>query len=578
MERKQINMKKIIVGLFFILSFIHEVAAQSFTATVNRNPIPEGETFVLTLDLQDVDTQKTPDLANLPKELTVLSVSNGYHTSIINGKVSKSREWNLVLLPNQRGEVVIPSFELEGYQTQPINIQVTSEDIVATTPKAATSDQPKFKMSSDIDNNSPYVQQQINYRLKIFDAGGLQGEAPYFVSKSDDWIIKSLGEPTVETKVVNGKSLREITFNYALFAQKSGELMIPPVRFNGYYLTKNTRKDPFARFFDEDDFFSGFGLHDVFANKTPVDLTAKAIKVDVRPAPIEGGWWLPAEKVTLSAEFEDPKPQFKVGEAVSRTIYLKAVGVLDNQLPELKFAEVSGLKQYPEKPITEMKVENGKIITLAKIANVYIPSQSGVAVLPEIKVNWFNTLTNQMETAALPEYKIMVAPNAQAPKEELSLSVTSEPVVSETNITPKQVTMAETKENKWMMVFAFCAGILLSIALMMGLSFVKIKSDNHKKIIVSAAKEKDLKKLRDELIAWGSHQFPSRKVANLQDVADIFEMAEFNKELDKIREALYAETATQWNVDEFLNVFNKVEKQAKSKQRTYHEPLPKLYK
>ena len=410
-------MKKIILGLFLILSFMSEVAAQSFTATVNRNPVPEGETFVLTLDLQDVDTQKTPDLSGLSKDLTVLSVSNGYHTSIINGKVSKSREWNLVLLPNQSGDIVIPSFELEGYKTQPINLKVVSGDVAGATPKVATPEQPKFKISGSIDNNSPYVQQQINYRLKIFDAGGLQGEAPYFVTNNDDWVIKSLGEPAVETKIINGRSLREITFNYALFPQKSGDLTVPPVRFNGYYLTKNTRQDPFARFFDEDDFFKGFGLHDVFANKTPVDLTAKAIKVNVHPAPLKDGWWLPAEKVTLSAEFEEPKPQFKVGEAVSRTIYLKAVGVLDNQLPDLRFAEVPGLKQYPEKPITEMKVENGKIVTLAKIANVYIPSQSGSAILPEIKVNWFNTLTNRMHKTQKKMFCLQHWLNRQAPRQ-----------------------------------------------------------------------------------------------------------------------------------------------------------------
>ena len=246
-------------GLIFIsmLMLIKSAAAQSFTATVNRNPVPEGETFVLTLDLQDVDTSKTPDLSKLSQELTVLSVSNGYHTSIINGKVSKSREWNLVLMPNKSGTINIPAFELEGYQTQPIDLQVISGEVAASTPKTAQQETPKFKMSGSIDNEAPYVQQQFNYQLKIYDAGGLQGDAPYFVTNNDDWVIKSLGEPTVETKVINGKSLREITFNYALFAQKSGELTIPPVRFNGYYLTKKTRQDPFARFFDEDDFFAG---------------------------------------------------------------------------------------------------------------------------------------------------------------------------------------------------------------------------------------------------------------------------------------------------------------------------------
>ena len=80
------------------------------------------------------------------------------------------------------------------------------------------------------------------------------------------------------------------------------------------------------------------------------------------------------------------------------------------------------------------------------------------------------------------------------------------------------------------------------------------------------------------MIAWANQHFPSRNVTNLQDVADVFEQTEFNKEMDKIRETLYAETTTQWDAETFLKIFNKVTKQTKAKQRTQHEPLPKLYK
>ncbi|MCQ2740908.1 MAG: BatD family protein [Alphaproteobacteria bacterium] len=269
-------MKKIIVlGLFLIGMSLQYARAQNFVATVNRNPVPEGETFVLTLDLQDVDTQKTPDLSALSKDLTILSISNGYHTSIVNGKVSKSREWNLVMMPNQSGEIEIPEIEVDGYKTHAIKLNVISSDALIQQPQQKVAENnPKFKMTGDIDNSTPFVQQQINYRLKIYDAGGLQGEAPFFVTTNDDWVIKSLGEPKVETKVVNGMSLREIVFDYALFAQKSGDLTIPPVRFNGYYLTKSTRTDPFGRFFDDDDFFVGFCLIDGFANKNQVVLTS----------------------------------------------------------------------------------------------------------------------------------------------------------------------------------------------------------------------------------------------------------------------------------------------------------------
>ena len=575
-------MRNMFWKLFLLLIITNESLAQSFTATVNRNPVPEGETFVLTLNLQDVDTKDTPDLSNLSKDLTVLSISNGYRTSIVNGDVSKSRQWNLVLIPNKNGDISIPSIELEGLKTQPISLQVIpagSEDKLIE-PKSI--DTPKFRIDGKIDNTAPYVGQQVNYQLKIYDGGGLQGEAPFFVTDNDDWTIRSLGDPVIETKVINGKSLREITFNYALFATKSGKLVIPPMRFNGYYLTKNTRQDPFARFFDDDQFFSGFGLHDVFASKTSIVLNTKPIKIDVRPAAVEDGWWLPAKEIKLSAEFDNKHPQFKVGEAVSRTIYIKAVGVLDTQLPEITFAKVDGVKQYPEKPLTEMKIENGNVVSLAKISNVYIPEKSGEIILPEIKLDWFNTVTNTREVAVIPEYRVSVSGPS---KIEVAKQVVDTDIIASNNelsqTAPQSVEIIEDVNNNkviWLLIGAFIGGIIITLVLIKIFSYLTKISDNQKKSVISAAKNKDLHVLKDELLIWAREMFPRHHINNLQDIADAVNLQVFNKELDKIRETLYADNEKNWDEKAFLDVFCKIACQLKKRKKTINEPLPKLYK
>ena len=575
-------MRSLIFGLFLLLTVTVDVSAQNFTATINRNPIPEGETIVLTLNLQDVDTKATPDLSTLSKDLTVLSISNGYRTSIINGKVSKSRQWNLVLIPNKIGDIIIPAVELEGLKTEPISLKVVPSGTENQLVKSQTVDSPKFKMSGQVDNMNPYIGQQINYQVKIYDGGGLQGDAPFFVTNNDDWTIRNLGDPTIETKVINGKSLREITFNYALFASKSGELVIPPVRFNGYYLTKNTRQDPFARFFDDDQFFTGFGLNDVFASKTPVSLNTKPLNVNVQPATVKDGWWLPAKELKLSAEFNNQYPQFKVGEAVSRTIYVKAVGVLDTQLPEINFAKVDGIKQYPEKPITEMKVENGDVVSLATISNVYIPEKGGDLVLPAISINWFNTITNTSETAVIPEYKISVKGTSESNSHKQAIQPSNIASTNDTSSVGSQpVEIVETINNSniiWLLLGSFVGGIIITLFLIKLFSLLTKTSDNNKKSVISAAKAKDLHILKDELLVWARENFPRHQINNLQDVADAVNVQSFNKELDKIRETLYADNEKNWDEKTFLDVFCKITCQLKKRKKTIHEPLPKLYK
>lgn len=569
-------MKKIFFISLLLLLISKGALAQSFDATVNRNVVPEGETFVLTLDLKDVDTSSSPDLNALNDNFMVLSVSNSYRTNIVNSEVSKSRQWNLVMIPKKSGEIIIPEIELSGYKTKPITLKVTTAAEENKLIKSEDVNSPKFKITGSIDNNNPYVQEQINYRLKIYDIGGLQGSAPNFATNNDDWIIRILGEPKIENKIINGKTLREITFDYALFPQKSGELIIPPVQFNGYYLTKSTRTDPFARFFEEDDFFAGFGMNTVFANKNPVVLNTKPIKVNVKPALDGAKWWLPAKDVKLSAEFNDTNMQFKVGEPVSRTIYMKATGVLDTNLPEIDFASVNDVKQYPEKPITEMSVNNDNIVSLSKISNVYIPLNTGEVILPQIDVKWFNTTTNTFETASIPEYKI----NVGGVKDIVSndeVKVTSG--VSAPKQQPKVEVINKVDNSKIiiLLIVAFFGGILVALLLMKLIMMSNMKISN-KKSIINAAKAKNLRLLRDELIAWAQHYFPDHQIANLQDVSDIFDSSVFNRELDKIRETLYANTEKDWDEKVFLDVFCKMCKSVKKQAKKIKDPLPKLYK
>ena len=120
-------------------------------------------------------------------------------------------------------------------------------------------------------------------------------------------------------------------------------------------------------------------------------------------------------------------------------------------------------------------------------------------------------------------------------------------------------------------------GILITLALLKLYSLFSNRKNNKKSVIL-AAKAKDLRLLRDELIVWGQSHFPKRQIANLQDVADIFNSPAFNKELDKIREALYADNAKDWNSTEFIEIFCKLCKQIKKHRKKDEDILPKLYK
>ncbi len=553
--------------------------AQSFTATVNRNQIPEGETFLLTLSLSGAKTNSSPDLSVLNQDFTTYSVSNALQTNIINGKVDQSQQWNLVLMPNKTGSLSIPSIKLDSYATQPITLEVRPAGSEINTPSAGGTQPGKFAIAGKINNKNPYVQEQIIYTLKLTDRGGLQGEAPYFESEDDGaWIIKSLGAPEIHSQIVNGQTIRELIFKYALFPQKSGKLQVPAAKFRGFYLTKETRNDPFGRFFNDDIFLGGFGMTDVFATKNPIFLSTKPIDINVKPAAeTAGDWWLPAQDVRLHAQFDAGKPEFKVGEAVTRTVYLQATGVIDSQLPEVDFPQAAGLKQYPEKPEFSMKVQNGQVIATEKIANVYIPGESGELTLPAVSVPWFNVKTNQPEIARIPEQKIIVGGSA-APA--LPPAAAPAPTVSAGN---SQTASPLTQSRIYaLLAAAFVFGLVFCFLLMRFFAGRKphaaaMPSINPQKDIPAAARAKDLRRLRDALLLWAQDRYPDERIFNLSDVKRLVHTQIFSCELEKIDEALYSKSDAEWNPDLFLKAFYTVNRM-KIRRKKEDAPLPGLYK
>lgn len=183
--------------------------AESFEARVNRTEIPEGETFLLSLDF-DGQSSDSPNLSALDKDFTVYSVSNAYRTNIINNTITQTRQWNLVLMPKNSGALTIPSLKLGNLETNPLQIKVVPSGQTAASNTEKAEGEPRFKMAATVDNKMPYVQQQVNYTLTLYDTGGLQGEEPLFLTTNEDWIIKSLGAPKISNKVIGGRNIREI--------------------------------------------------------------------------------------------------------------------------------------------------------------------------------------------------------------------------------------------------------------------------------------------------------------------------------------------------------------------------------
>ena len=581
-------MKKLFLFVVMVNMWLMSTAsAASLTAKVNRNPVPAGEIFVLSLEYDGDPGSQRPDFSELEKKFTVSMISNSYRGTYSNGRMKKTYIWEVSLSAEKVGTIEIPSLSVGGAQSQPIKLRVVAADEAA----AANANQgPKFSVSRSISNPNPFVQQQINYSFKIKSSVPLQGTAPQFMaSNTDDWTIRALGDPVVKSVLNNGVEEKEITFNYALFPQKSGKLIIPEVVFNGYYVSddrQNSMSNLLSAFGGLSD--SAFGL-DMFGRKIPVNLKARAISMEVKKIPEEnnGNWWLPAKKVEIYSDWQQKLPDFKSGEAVAREIYLRVTGVIDSQLPQIQIAEVDGVKIYPEKPQTVSEVKGEDVVSVMKIKTVYIPEKAGEITIPAVVVNWYNVLTDKFESQILPAQKITVAQGATPVS---TVSETLEPTPqAENNQTDRGTPLPQTEPIRhnllWLYVGgAFIGGVLISWLILRRPEAAskptktKHKEENSSGNMMQAVRKNDLKEIRDQVLLWARKNFPSEEIRNLDDVASILQDEEFSQALKQLRQALYRGNKEDFDANRFMDIFVRIGKQAKKRQTRDDALLPKLYK
>ena len=566
-------MKNYIFLVLLTLFVTIKGAAAAITAEVSGDVQPLGKMFTLILTA-DENVSSSPDLSVLNQNFKVYSTSVSRQNYIINGKSSATTVWQIGLIALNAGEQEIPAIKVGNDSSNPLKITVTDGVVEDYVSKNAPQKERGYKLQAEVINpDKPYyVQQQINYEVVLTDDGSIMSGNPQFADTNSEWIIVSLGNPQISmTKDQNGKTVRNVSFKYALFPQKSGNLHMPEVWFEGY---AKGNGGTLNELFNNNIFDLAINTPSLFGLETPVSLKANSQAINILPVPADysGKWWLPAQKVELAADWIGEKPEFKAGEAVSRLITLKAIGVTENQLPEINFKPEEGIKQYPEQPLRQGKLAGGTPIAEQTVVNVYVPEKSGKLILPEIAVDWYNTASGQIEKAVIPAEEITVAPNGvEKPMVEPVETTNSLPSDSEPRPVPVYVYM----------LIAFAGGLILGFVLFKCRFSRVIKPQCEARIypdfLIKKAYAADFRGLRDGLISWATGFYPEKPINNLQDVADAVGNAEFGALIKVILAKLYnPQNDALWNPKDFETALNgaiKQKKQKKSKDNT----LPPLY-
>ncbi|MCC5879478.1 MAG: protein BatD [Idiomarina sp.] len=512
--------------------------ALNVSAEIDKNPVIVDESFTLTITADDDLPRNAFRSDVLLNHFIVGATSVDRSSQIINGQMSRQTRWRLTLIARRPGQYEIPSFDIDGQRTSPIVVDVIE-------PGESEGDRGPVFITASIDSDTPYIQQQVRYTVRLHLAHNLESGSisPPQVSNAD---IQQASSDEDTQELVDGQRYRVITRTYFITPRRSGEILIEGSRFDGQI------RDTSQRSFTS------------FSRPQTVSALAPDITLDVRPQPAQfTGDWLPSEHVALSEDWDETQT-FTVGEPINRRISMIAQGVRDEQLPELSHNYPTTMRYYAERTERESFSRQGQRFARAQYRGVIIPAQAGTFELPEIKVNWWDINAEQMRTARIPARTIEVTepPGGQPSPfaQPQTLDNDSAP------LSPPQLSVpAETSapDHHWRTAATTFAvlWILTLLAFVYMLMFKrphqeKQKDLSHTSGLVPAASRQPLQKLKQACQgqdAHAAHQALNQWIASRQGAptsAENFARQMNSPELlaavETLHAAIYAAEKPQW--------------------------------
>lgn len=395
--------------------------AAGITASLDRSQVDEGESVELTLQSQGVMLQSRPDLTPLQKDFEILGSRQVSSLSTGAGGTQQSTRWLISLLPRRTGQLEVPALKVGDSQSQALQLQVDTSSAATSTTVA-----PVF-IDASLSQEEVYVQAQTVLTLRIYHSVSLYDDSSLTPLQMSDARVEPLGEPKTFEQIINGVRHGVIELRYAIYPQKSGDLLIPAQLFSATMVNTRQNQD-----------FMPFGSRPGKAAR----VKSPEIPLRVKPRPAEfpaDAPWLPAAAVSLS-EAWSPEPQKAMeGISLTRNVLLKADGLSGSQLPPLEQAEVSGLRRYPEQPQTRNQSDERGLLGSREESVALVPTRSGEILLPAVEVPWWNTRTDSLEYARLPERRLQVALNPQLQAEAMPSTAGAEAAPDSPRLWPWQL-------------------------------------------------------------------------------------------------------------------------------------------
>lgn len=556
---------KTILG-FTLCCYVLTGLATEIIVTTDRNPVNMNESFQITFSAS-INPDGDPDFSPLHKDFEVINRSHSSQSAWVNGSFANNVQWVLDVIPKKTGMITIPAINFGGDTSDASSILINKAERTKTDTQLGGD----LFVLVDVSTRTPYVQQQVIYTMRLYRKVDLS-QARLTEPDLANAVIETLGKDKDYSTEFQGEYYTVTERKYAIFPQKSGTMTIAPLSLTAAIVVGNSRPS-----------FGGFFNRMKTRTKKVVSDT---IELNVRPVPknFTGDHWLPAEQLHLQEQWSNDDLKVNMGEPLTRTLTLLVKGSTVGQLPKLNYKRqaVSGdkLKYYPDQPILKGLVKENSMVAFREEKIALIPSEAGAYQLPEIKVPWWNTQTDQMEIAIIPAKTIQAIALPGASKS----NSTTQPILEGTAAQKVSDTSGE-KQYAWMGLSAFLmlGWVLTTLYLLNSRQNVNTPKKNKKpakpndagiKALKKACQENNAMAAKDALIRWGQQQY---EVSSLGKIAP-FCSKELKEEILVLNQLLYSNNSLEWSGNKLWQSFNEHNITLAKKEKPVDDKLEPFYR
>ncbi|MCP4580797.1 MAG: protein BatD [candidate division Zixibacteria bacterium] len=404
--------------VIFLLAFTYVVGQDiSIEANVDRTQVGLGESIELTISLSGpVRSIDKPDLPNL-SQFDVFSSGTSSNISIVPGSMSYRTDYSYVLVPRKVGKFKINPVKVDykgtTYSTKTIDITVvpqTRQNRQAPSKQQSRSRTGKqagagedFFIEQTIDNDKPYIGQQVTIIFKFYQAQNLFEQPSMNWPDFKGFWVEDLPPNKTYNKQVNGKTYRVTEIRRALFPTVTGKikiepaiLSIPPSAFNNIF------NDPF-------DLFNRRRPKRAFSEKT---LKTKGITLNVKPLPQKNkpdGFSGATGKYKFRLSLDNDTVM--VDQPITLKAVLSGTGNI-KKLPAIEIPELENFRLYDSGSHENISKDKYKVTGSKSFEWVLIPTAPGEYELPNLSFSYYDPLWKRYYTLSESPGRIFVAPSS----------------------------------------------------------------------------------------------------------------------------------------------------------------------